>query len=80
MRVSIFEETVEAEKEYKLKLFRTGTRIVVALADENGQRIISSSLVSITDDMEIVRCCNISDSLGLPLISHSMLKMVGDDR
>ena len=79
MKVSIYRETVKAEKEYKLKLFRIGTRIAVALADENGQRINSSSLVSITDDMEIVRCGNINASLGIPLVSHSRLKIVGVD-
>ncbi len=78
MKVSIFEESVEAEREYKLKLFSIGNNIVVALADENGKRINSSSLVAITPDMELVRCCNINGSLGFSLVSKSRLKMIGE--
>ena len=77
MKISIYEESAKAEKEYRLRLFRIGDGIVVALVDENGEKIDSSSLVSITSDMELVRCCNINSFLGLPLISGSKLKMKG---
>ena len=79
MKISIYEIPVEAEKEYKLKLFRIGDRIVVALADNKGQRIYSSSLVAFTDNMEVVRCCSVNNLLGIPLTDLSQLKMVGVD-
>ena len=79
MKISIYKEPVKAEKEYRLRLFHIGARIVVALADENGEKIDSSSLMLITPDMELVRCCNVNSSLGLPLVSGSRLKMKGED-
>ena len=79
MKVNIYRKIPAKDKEleFKLKLFRFSDCVVVALADERGERIEGSSLVSITDDMEIVRCTNISDHLGIPLVSLSRLKIQG---
>ena len=81
MEVSIYKEELAEKKElkFKLKLFQFSDRVVVALADKNGEKIHSSSLIAITDDMELVRCANIHDHLGLPLVSLSRLKMAGED-
>ena len=81
MKVSIYEE-VPAEKkepEFKLKLFQFSDRVVLALANENGEKIFSSSLISIMGNMELRRCANIDGHLGLPLVSLSRLKIAGED-
>ena len=77
MRISIYEKRAEAEPEYRLRLFPVSYGVVVALADKNGEKIDCSSLVSITSDMELVRCCNINRFMGLPLVSGDKLKMRG---
>ena len=81
MKVSIYEKVSVEKKElkFKLKLFQFSDRVVVALADKNGEKIHSSSLIAITDDMELIRCANIDGHLGLPLVSLSRLKMAGED-
>ena len=81
MEVSIYKDVPvkEEEREFKLKLFRFPDRVVLALADENGERINSSSLISVTDSMEIVRCASIRGDLGIPLVGRSRLKIVGED-
>ena len=81
MKVSIYENVpVKAkELEFKLKLFKSTGCILVALADEKGERINDSSLVVITNKMEIIRCSNIGGNLGIPLVSLSRLKLVGED-
>ena len=77
MRVSIYEDSPVKDKkiEFKLKLFRFPDRVVLALADETGKRIISSSLVAITDDMKISRCQGINTLLGIPLVENDSLEM-----
>ncbi len=72
MRVSIYGETPK-ENVFQLKLFRAVGRVIVALVDENGEKINSSSLVAITDDMKLVRCKRIDASIGLPLDTNQQL-------
>lgn len=81
MKVSIYEEVpVEDKKlEFKLKLFRYKKRIVLALADENGDRIGGSGLIAIKQNMKLVRCINIDGSLGLPLDKNGHLMLSKDD-
>ena len=81
MKVSIYEEAPAEKKElkFKLKLFQFSDRVVLALADENGEKIHSSSLISIMKNMELSRCANIDSHLGLPLVSLSRLKMARED-
>ncbi len=68
MKVRIFNPATEPpEKEYNLKLFMHKQRIVLALADGSGDKIESSGLVAIRQDMKLIRCINIDPSLGLPL-------------
>ena len=66
MRVDIYEEKKE-KKQYRLKLFRYEELIILALADGSGDKIESSGLVAIRQDMKLIRCINIDPSLGLPL-------------
>ena len=81
MKVSIYEEAPAEKKElkFKLKLFRYEKRIVLALADENGDRIESSGLISITQDMTLIRCKNIDESLGLSLDGDGHLMLAEED-
>ena len=80
MKVSIYKEKPgKKELEFELKLFQFSDRVVLALADRNGEKIRSSSLISITENMELRRGANIDGHLGLPLVSLSRLKMVGED-
>ncbi len=76
MKVSIYEDVpVEDKKrEFKLKLFKIGNYIHVALADEKGNRIFGSSLVSFSRNMEVNRCTSIDKSLNLPLNDNKQLE------
>ncbi|KKN17959.1 hypothetical protein LCGC14_0960670 [marine sediment metagenome] len=76
MKIKIYNE--KKEKEYALKLFLSNDRIVLALADEEGNKISSSSLISIKSDMTLVRCRNINSTLGLPLTDDNQLKLEGE--
>ncbi len=73
MRVSIFKEKVK--KGYRLKLFVYKKRIVLALADEDGDRIENSGLISIKQDMTLIRCIHIDESLGLPIDEEGHLML-----
>ncbi len=78
MKVSIYQRVKKGPREYKLKLFKYKDRIVLALADEDGDRIESSGLISIKQDMTLIRCINIDESHGLPLDEDGHL-MLGED-
>lgn len=79
MKISIYDTESVPEPEYRLKLFPINKNIVVALADEQGNRIESTSLVSFDEDMRVSRCVNIAAIPGLPLGTCSQLKLRGED-
>ena len=79
MKVRIFNPATEPpEKEYNLKLFMHKQCIVLALADDSGNRMESSGLISIKQDMTLVRCQNIDESHSLPLDEDGYL-MLGEN-
>ncbi len=79
MKIGIYDSEEIPEPEYLLKLFTINGKVVVALADEKGNRIESTSLVSFDDDMRIFRCVNIKALHELPLDSVSRLKLRDED-
>lgn len=79
MRIEIYDENKIEEKTFRLKLFLLGDRIVVALADKEGNKIDNSGLVTFRPDMTLVRCCNIGEFHGLPLNDISQLRLTGED-
>ncbi len=83
MNIKIYEEKEkekEQEQEIILRLFRlvNSGRIVLAVADEHGNKITSSSLVSFNEDMKMTRCVAINTTLGLPLHPNGKLRMEGE--
>jgi len=76
MKVSIYKNVPVKDKEleFKLKLFKIGYRILVALADEKGNRIQGSSLVVFDENMRVGRCICIDESLNLPLNDNKQLE------
>ncbi len=75
MKVSLYKRAKKEAREYKLKLFEYKDKIVLALANEDGDRIESSGLIAITQDMILVRCIHIDESLGLPLDENGHLSL-----
>ncbi len=77
MKISIYEDVLVEDKEleFKLKLFKVGSLIVVGLADEKGERINNTSLVAFDKTMIVSRCSGINSRQGLPLDDKHRLKV-----
>ena len=81
MKVSIYEDAPVKDKEleFKLKLFVLNDYVIVSLADEKGERVDSSSLVSFNKNMKLSRCSGINSKLGLPLDKYNKLETENED-